>query len=212
MLTKRQQQIYEYVVGYAERHGYPPTVREIGDAIGLASPSTVHAHLANLEREGYVRRDPTKPRALELVGRERRSPPEAAARDLGKVRVLPLVGQIAAGGPLLAEENIEDYLAVPEPLSTGGDEFLLRVRGESMVEAGILPDDFVVVRRQQSARNGEIVVALAGDDETADEATVKRFFREDGRIRLQPENAALEPLYPRHVQILGKVIGVFRRV
>ena len=212
MLTKRQQQIYEYVVGYSEKHGYPPTVREIGDAIGLASPSTVHAHLANLEREGYVRRDPTKPRALELVGRERRSPPEAAARDLGKVRVLPLVGQIAAGGPLLAEQNIEDYLAVPEPLSTGGDEFLLRVRGDSMVEAGILPGDFVVVRRQETARNGEIVVALAGNDETADEATVKRFFREDGRIRLQPENSALEPLYPGHVQILGKVIGVFRRV
>jgi repressor LexA len=212
MLTKRQQQIYEYVVRYAEKHGYPPTVREIGDAIGLASPSTVHAHLANLEREGYVRRDPTKPRALELVGRERRSPPEAVARDLGKVRVLPLVGQIAAGGPLLAEENIEDYLAVPEPLSTGGEEFLLRVRGDSMVEAGILPGDYVVVRKQQTARDGEIVVALAGEDDTADEATVKRFFREDGRIRLQPENAAMEPLFPRHVQVLGKVIGVFRRV
>jgi repressor LexA len=212
MLTKRQREIYEYVVRYAEKQGYPPTVREIGDAIGLASPSTVHAHLANLEREGYVRRDPTKPRALELVGRERRSPPEAALRELGKVRVLPLVGQIAAGGPLLAEENIEDYLAVPEPLSSGGDEFLLRVRGESMVEAGILPGDYVVVRRQQAARNGDIVVALAGDDETADEATVKRFFREDGRIRLQPENNAMEPLYPRHVNVLGKVIGVFRRV
>jgi repressor LexA len=212
MLTKRQQEIYDYVLQYAEKHGYPPTVREIGDAIGLASPSTVHAHLANLEREGYVRRDPTKPRALELVGRERRSPPEAVARDLGKVRVLPLVGEIAAGGPLLAEENIEDYLAVPEPLSSGGEEFLLRVRGDSMVEAGILPGDYVVVRRQPTARNGEIVVALTGDDETADEATVKRFFREEGRIRLQPENAAMEALYPRHVDVLGKVIGVFRRV
>jgi len=212
MLTKRQQEIYDYVLQYAEKHGYPPTVREIGDAIGLASPSTVHAHLANLEREGYVRRDPTKPRALELVGRERRSPPEAVARDLGTVRVLPLVGEIAAGGPLLAEENIEDYLAVPEPLSSGGEEFLLRVRGDSMVEAGILPGDYVVVRRQPTARNGEIVVALTGDDETADEATVKRFFREEGRIRLQPENAAMEALYPRHVDVLGKVIGVFRRV
>ena len=206
MLTKRQQEIYEFVAGYAERHGYPPTVREIGNAVGLASPSTVHAHLANLEREGYVRRDPTKPRALELVGRERR------ARDLGKVRVLPLVGQIAAGGPLLAEENIEDYLAVPEPLSTGAEEFLLRVRGESMVEAGILPGDYVVVRRQKTAQNGDIVVALAGEDDAADEATVKRFFREDGRIRLQPENAAMAPLYPPHVDLLGKVIGVFRRV
>jgi repressor LexA len=211
-VTKRQQQIYEYVLRYADKHGYPPTVREIGDAIGLASPSTVHAHLSSLEREGYVRRDPTKPRALELVGRERRSPPEAAARDLGKVRVLPLVGQIAAGGPLLADENVEGYLAVPEPLSSGGDEFLLRVRGDSMVDAGILPGDYVVVRRQQTARDGEIVVALTGEDESADEATVKRFFREDERIRLQPENAAMEPMYPPHVQVLGKVIGVFRRV
>jgi len=125
---------------------------------------------------------------------------------------LPLVGEIAAGGPLLAEENIEDYLAVPEPLTAGGDEFLLRVKGESMIDAGILDGDYVVVQKQQTARDGDIVVALAGDDEAADEATVKRFFRENGRIRLQPENEALEPLYPSHVQILGKVIGVFRRV
>ena len=211
-MTRRQREIYDFVLRYADRHGYPPTVREIGEAIGLASPSTVHAHLANLEREGYVRRDPTKPRALELVGRESGGRRDWVPRELGKVRVLPLVGQIAAGGPLLAEENVEDYLAVPEPLSHGGDEFLLRVRGESMVEAGILPDDYVVVQRQTTARNGDIVVALVGEDETAEEATVKRFFREDGRIRLQPENSALEPLYPRHVQILGKVIGVFRRL
>ena len=211
-MTRRQREIYDFVLRYADRHGYPPTVREIGEAIGLASPSTVHAHLANLEREGYVRRDPTKPRALELVGRESGARRDWVPRDLGKVRVLPLVGQIAAGGPLLAEENVQDYLAVPEPLSHGGDEFLLRVRGESMVEAGILPDDYVVVQRQTTARNGDIVVALVGEDETAEEATVKRFFREDGRIRLQPENSALEPLYPRHVQILGKVIGVFRRL
>ena len=213
MLTKRQQEIYDYVVRYAEKNGYPPTVREIGDAIGLASPSTVHAHLANLEREGYLKRDPTKPRALGLVGREPASrAEETRERALGTVRVLPLVGQIAAGGPLLAEENVEDYLAVPEPLSRGGEEFLLRVRGESMIEAGILPDDYVVVRRQATAQNGDIVVALVGEDETADEATVKRFFRENGRIRLQPENCALEPLYPASVQILGKVIGVFRRL
>ena len=212
MLTTRQREIYEYVTGYVDEHGYPPTVREIGEAVGLASPSTVHAHLANLERGGYLRRDPTKPRALELVGRERRRDPPTVG-EAGRVRVLPLVGEIAAGGPLLAEENVEDYLAVPEPLSTGtGEEFLLRVRGESMVEAGILPDDYVVVRRQQTAQNGDIVVALAGDDEAAEEATVKRFFRENGRIRLQPENSALEPLYPAHVQLLGKVIGVFRRL
>jgi repressor LexA len=213
MLTDRQREIYEYVTGYVDGHGYPPTVREIGEAVGLASPSTVHAHLANLERLGYLKRDPTKPRALELVGRGRAAPEAATVGEAGRVRVLPLVGQIAAGGPLLAEQNVEDYLAVPEPLSSGtGEEFLLRVRGESMIEAGILPNDYVVVRRQQTAQNGDVVVALAGGDEAADEATVKRFFREDGRIRLQPENSALEPLYPNHVQILGKVIGVFRRL
>ena len=213
MLTQRQQEIYEYVTGYVDSHGYPPTVREIGDAVGLASPSTVHAHLANLERAGFLRRDPTKPRALELVGRERSQPDVADVGEAGRVRVLPLVGQIAAGGPLLAEQNVDDHMAVPEPLSTGtGEEFLLRVRGESMIEAGIMDGDYVVVRRQETARNGEIVVALAGNDEAADEATVKRFFREDGRIRLQPENAALEPLYPEHVRVLGRVVGVFRSV
>jgi repressor LexA len=213
MLTARQREIYEFVTEYVDTHGYPPTVREIGDAVGLASPSTVHAHLANLERAGYLRRDPTKPRALELVGRERAAPDPALVGEAGRVRVLPLVGQIAAGGPLLAEQNIEDHLAVPDILSSGvGEEFLLRVRGDSMIEAGILEDDYVVVRRQQTAQDGDIVVALAGDDEAADEATVKRFFREDGRIRLQPENSALESLYPEHVQILGKVVGVFRRV
>jgi repressor LexA len=213
MLTKRQREIYDYALRYVDRHGYPPTVREIGEAVGLASPSTVHAHLANLERAGYLRRDPTKPRALELTRREGRGRETASARsDRGDVHRLPLVGEIAAGGPLLAEENIEDYLAVPEPLAQGGEEFLLRVKGESMIEAGILHGDYVVVRRRQDARNGEIVVVLAGDDETTEEATVKRFFREDGRIRLQPENSALEPLYPSHVQILGTVIGVFRRL
>jgi repressor LexA len=213
MLSKRQREIFDFVVEYADKHGYPPTVREIGEAVGLASPSTVHAHLANLERAGLLKRDPSKPRALEVVGRGR-SPAllAAPARPVAEPRRLPLVGEIAAGGPLLAEENIQDYLAVPEPLSAGGDEFLLRVKGESMVEAGILPGDYVVVHRQQTARDGDIVVALAGADEAADEATVKRFFRENGRIRLQPENSALEPLYPEHVQILGKVIGVFRRL
>jgi len=212
MLTQRQREIYDFVTGYVDRHGYPPTVREIGEAVGLASPSTVHAHLANLERAGYLRRDPTKPRALELVGRER-APAAEEVGEAGRVRVLPLVGQIAAGAPLLAEENVEQHIAVPEPLSSGvGEEFLLRVRGDSMIEAGILEDDYVVVRRQQTAANGDIVVALVGEDETADEATVKRFFREDGRVRLQPENSALEPLYPAHVQLLGKVTGVFRRV
>ncbi len=211
MLTTRQREIYDYIVRYAEEHGYPPTVREIGEAVGLASPSTVHAHLANLERAGMIRRDPTKPRALVITARERASgrPRVAAVED--DVRRLPLVGEIAAGGPLLAEQNIEEYMAVPRPLSRGEEEFILRVKGDSMVEAGILEGDYVVVHRQQTARDGDIVVALAGDDEAADEATVKRFFRENGKIRLQPENAALDPLYPAHVQVLGKVVGLFRR-
>jgi repressor LexA len=208
MLTPRQKEIYEFIVRYAEEQGYPPTVREIGEAVGLASPSTVHAHLANLERAGMLRRDPTKPRALVLSSRERPAPSAPAAEE---ARRLPVVGQIAAGGPLLAEQNVEEYIAVPRPLSRGEEEFILRVKGDSMIEAGILDGDYVVVQRQQTARDGDIVVALAGDDEATDEATVKRFFRENGGIRLQPENATLEPLYPRHVQILGKVIGVFRR-
>ena len=209
MLTGRQQEIWDFLVDYVDRHGYPPTVREIGAKVGLASPSTVHAHLANLERAGYLRRDPTKPRALELIGHRRAEPVELhpSARA---THSLPLVGQIAAGGPLLAEENVEDYIGVPEPLSKGGEEFLLRVKGESMINAGILDGDIVVVRRQQDARNGEIVVALVGDDESANEATVKRFFREEGRVRLQPENDALEPIYAPHVAILGRVTGVFR--
>jgi repressor LexA len=208
VLTRRQQEIWDYLVEYVDSHGYPPTVREIGEAVGLASPSTVHAHLANLERAGLLRRDPTKPRALELTGpRRRRHAEPARGADVPR---LPLVGEIAAGGPLLAEENVEDYVAVPEPLSRGGEEFLLRVKGDSMVNAAILDGDIVVVRRQDTAQNGDIVVALAGADEAADEATVKRFFRDDGRIRLQPENDALEPIYADHVRVLGKVIGVLR--
>jgi repressor LexA len=211
-LTTRQQEIWQFLTDYVDAHGYPPTVREIGEAVGLASPSTVHAHLANLERAGLLRRDPTKPRAIELVGRRReREPARAAtARAPSFPAALPLVGRIAAGSPLLAEEAIEDEIAVPEPLGRDAD-FLLRVTGDSMIEAGILDGDVVVVRRQDDARDGDVVVALVGDDETADEATVKTFRRETGgRIRLQPENSALEPLYPEHVQILGKVTGVFR--
>jgi len=205
MLTTRQQEIWQFLAEYVDEHGYPPTVREIGDAVGLASPSTVHAHLANLERAGLLRRDPTKPRAIELVGRRRVEAPTAEAAPL-----VPLLGRIAAGGPLLAEQEIEERIAVPEPLGRNAD-FLLRVKGESMIEAGILDGDIVVVRKQDDARTGEIVVALVGDDEAADEATVKTFHREsDGRIRLQPENSSLEPLYPEHVEILGKVTGVFR--
>jgi len=172
----------------------------------------VHAHLANLERAGLLRRDPTKPRALDLIGHRRESRgfdesrAEPGAIELQK---LPLLGQIAAGSPLLAEENIEDELAVPGPLGRRAD-FLLRVKGESMINAGILDGDILVVQRAQDARDGEIVVALVGDDEFADEATVKTFYREGNRVRLQPENDLLEPIYADFVQILGTVTGVFR--
>jgi repressor LexA len=215
VLTTRQQQIWQFLVTYVEGHGYPPTVREIGEEVGLASPSTVHAHLANIERAGLIRRDPTKPRAIELVGHRRVEAPAPAAAAApaavaDDVLRLPLLGRVAAGSPLLAEENVEDVMAVPETLGKGAD-FLLTVTGDSMIEAGILDGDVLVVQRSQDARNGEIVVALAGDDEAADEATVKTFYREtDGRVRLQPENSRLEPIYASHVQVLGKVVGVFR--
>jgi repressor LexA len=204
VLTDRQTEIWQFLVEYVDGHGYPPTVREIGEQVGLASPSTVHAHLATLERVGLIRRDPTKPRAIELTGHRR----VAVAHD--DVPRLPLLGRVAAGGPLLAEENVEEVVAVPEPLGRGAD-FLLTVHGDSMVEAGILDGDTIVVQRRDDARNGDVVVALAGEDENADEATVKTFYREaDGRIRLQPENASLAPIYADHVRVLGKVVGVFR--
>ena len=205
-LTARQQEIWQFLVTYVDDHGYPPTVREIGEEVGLASPSTVHAHLANLERVGLIKRDPSKPRAIELTGHRR----VAAAGIESDVPRLPLLGRVAAGSPLLAEENVEDVVAVPESIGRGAD-FLLTIHGDSMIEAGILDGDTIVVQRTDDARNGDVVVALAGEDETADEATVKTFYREnDGRIRLQPENSALEPIYADHVKILGKVVGVFR--
>jgi repressor LexA len=205
-LTKRQQEIFDFIKRYSATNGYPPTVRDIGKAVGLASSSTVHAHLANLERIGLLRRDPTKPRAIELLDR-------AAAGVRGFVKPgLPLVGQVAAGQPVVAEENIEEYIQTPEFAGGADGEFLLRVRGESMIEAGILDGDLVIVQRAQDARNGEIVVALVGNDESADEATVKTFYRESDRIRLQPENATLAPIYADHVEILGRVVGVFREL
>ena len=198
-LTKRQQEIFDYVKRYAREHGYPPTVREIGKAIGLTSSSTVHAHLANLEKLGLLRRDPTKPRAIEVLGEKAKGAPPAPG--------LPLVGQVAAGQPVLAEENIEEYVAVP-PIAGGEDgHFVLRVKGDSMKNVGIYEGDHVVVRQQETARTGEIVVALVDD-----EATVKRFFRERDHVRLQPENDAVEPIRSRDVQVLGRVVGVFRRL
>ena len=200
-LTKRQQEIFDFIKRYSARYGYPPTVRDIGKAVGLASSSTVHAHLANLERIGLLRRDPTKPRAIELLDR-------AAAGVRSFVRPgLPLVGHVAAGQPVLAEENIEDF--VQTPAVAGGDEgaYLLRVRGQSMKDVGILDGDLVVVRQQDTASDGDIVVALVGE-----EATVKRFFRESDHVRLQPENESMEPIRSREVRIMGKVVGLMRSV
>ena len=204
MLTARQQEIWGFLVDYVDRHGYPPTVREIGEAVGLASPSTVHAHLANLERAGLLRRDPTKPRALDLIGHRRsREEPAAPATSCGSCHCSARSRQAVRCSP---RRTSRSELAVPEPLGRGAD-FLLRVKGESMVNAGILDGDILVVHRQQDARNGDIVVALAGDDETADEATVKTFYREADRVRLQPENDALEPIYATHVADPGQGDG-----
>ena len=209
-LTKRQQEIFDFIRSYSEKHGYPPTVRDIGKAVGLASSSTVHAHLSNLEKLGVLRRDPSKPRALELLDRATRSAGSAVQEAIGKVRPsgLPLVGAVAAGSPVLAEENIEEYVQVPQAAGGEDGEYVLKVRGDSMVDAGILEGDYVVVRRQEDARDGEIVVALVGDDE----ATVKRFFRESDHVRLQPENQAMEPILSEDVQVLGRVVGLFRSV
>jgi repressor LexA len=198
-LTQRQQEIFDYVKRYVGEHGYPPTVRDIGKAIGLASSSTVHAHLANLEKAGVLRRDPTKPRAIEVL--------KDKAREVVAPAGLPMVGQVAAGQPVLADENIEEYVPVPEIAGGDDGEFVLRVKGDSMKDAGILEGDFVIVRRQETAGDGDIVVALVGE-----EATVKRFFRENDHVRLQPENEAMEPIRTREAQVLGRVVGLCRRV
>jgi repressor LexA len=198
-LTKRQKEIFDFIRRYASRYGYPPTVREIGKAVGLQSSSTVHAHLANLEKVGLLRRDPTKPRAIELlVDRAKR-----AMRGSG----LPLVGQVSAGEPILAEENIEEYVQVPSAIGGVEGDYILQVKGDSMRDAGILEGDYVVVSQAADADNGEIVVALIED-----EATVKRFYREKDRVRLQPANKAYKPIRTRDAKVLGKVIGVYRRV
>jgi repressor LexA len=205
-LTKRQQEIFDFIKRYSAKHGYPPTVRDIGKAIGLTSSSTVHAHLSNLEKVGLLRRDPSKPRAIELlVDRAKRAKTAVESAAGG---ALPVVGQVAAGSPVLAEENIEDYVQIPD--LAGGDEgeYILSITGDSMIDAGIHDGDHVVVRSQDTATNGDIVVALVGDSE----ATVKRFFRERDHIRLQPENELLEPILSNEVTVLGRVVGVLRRV
>jgi repressor LexA len=201
-LTKRQQEIFDFIKRYSSSHGYPPTVRDIGKAVGLASSSTVHAHLANLEKVGLLRRDPSKPRAIEMLDKA-----VEGVKNVVRPSGLPLVGQVAAGQPVLAEENIEEYVEVPGLAGGSDGEYLLRVRGDSMKDAGILEGDHVAVRPQSTAKDGQIVVALVGE-----EATIKRFFKEADHVRLQPENPAMEPIRSREVRVLGRVVGVMRKV
>jgi repressor LexA len=205
-LTKRQQEIFDFIRRYSAKYGYPPTVRDIGKAVGLASSSTVHAHLANLEKIGLLRRDPSKPRAIELLDRAVGSA-VGSVRGIVRADGIPLLGSVAAGEPMLAEENIEDYVSVPAIAGGEDGEYVLRIRGDSMKDAGILEGDYVVVQPQQTASDGEVVVALLGE-----EATVKRFFREPDHIRLQPENEAMAPIRSKEVKVLGRVVGLLRSV
>jgi repressor LexA len=200
-LTKRQAQIYDFICTEVSTKGYPPSVREIAEAVGLSSPSTVHTHLQVLEDKGYIKRDLSKPRALEIIGKELGDP---AAGTSGTV-MLPLVGKVAAGTPILAEQNIETILPLPTNLVSDAASFVLRVQGESMINAGILNGDFVVVKEQNDAVNGQIVVAMIDD-----EATVKTFYREPNRIRLQPENPTMDPIYATDPTILGRVVALVR--
>jgi repressor LexA len=205
-LSDKRQEILVYITECLSDRGYPPSVREIGEAVGLASSSTVHAHLAVLQREGYLRRDPTKPRAIEV----RYDPASKAALPTGRVRQVPLVGDVAAGTGVLATENVTELLAVPEELTGNGSLFALRVRGDSMIEAGIFDGDLVVVREQPEAENGEIVVAgISGD-----EGTVKRFSRRGTSVVLEPANHRFEPIVldPAEVTVYGKVVSVMRRL
>jgi repressor LexA len=214
-LTKRQTEILEFIQEYLDDNGYPPTVRDIGGAVGLTSSSTVHAHLANLEKAGAIRRDPTKPRALEILGDKASGAADATRRAAARIGEavqnattgLPLIGSVAAGGPIVAEQNIEEYIDVPRVMGGDDADFVLSVRGDSMEKAGILDGDFVIVKSQQTARDGEIVVAMIED-----EATVKRYFREADHIRLQPENDKYEPIRTPDAAVVGSVVGVFRRV
>ncbi len=199
-LTKRQQEILTFVHRFTDAHGYPPSVREIGQALGLTSSSTVHSHLAALEKKGYLRREPSKPRALEILRDEHEVPTR-------KVVSLPVIGQVAAGQPILAQQNVEEYFPFPADLVKSAECFILHVRGESMIDAGIFDGDLLVVRRQHTAKSGDIVVARLED-----EATVKRFYREGDRIRLQPENRTMEPIFARDVAIEGVAVALIRRL
>jgi repressor LexA len=206
ILTDKRRAILNFIEEQQRARGYPPSVREIGEAVGLASTSTVHAHLNTLQRQGFLRRDPTKPRAIEV----RYDPASEAPVDRRPVRHVPLVGDVAAGTDVLAQENIEDVFPLPEDFTGSGNLFMLRVRGESMVDAGILPGDHVVVRQQPEVNKGDIVVAgIPGD-----EATVKTYTRRGNRVVLQPANASMAPMEfdPRDVTIYGKVVTVLRRL
>jgi repressor LexA len=204
-LSKRQVDILEYIKEEVKQKGYPPSVREIGEAVGLASSSTVHGHLARLESKGYIRRDPTKPRAIEILDLDE------VVNNIPKYNIMnvPVVGKVTAGQPITAIENVEEYFPLPERLAPADEQvFMLEVMGDSMIEAGILDGDYVIVKQQQTANNGDIVVAMTEEDE----ATVKRFFKEKDYVRLQPENSSLAPIILRNVSILGKVIGVYRHI
>jgi len=203
-LTERQRKILDFIRRTVAQRGYPPSVREIGEAVGLNSPSSVHAQLAALSDKGFLAKDPSRPRAIRVKGAR----PAASASDVAGVREVPVVGRIAAGSPLLAEQNVEDTLAVPEELTGRGTLFALRVRGDSMVNAGILDGDTVIVREQPEASDGEIVAALVDEEE----ATVKRLSRKGGRLRLLPENDAYDPIEAENVRVLGKVVSVLRRL
>ena len=209
-LTPKQQRIYDFIRTYTDEHGYPPSVREIGAAVGLASPSTVHMHLKVLEEQGLIKRDSKKPRTIEVMGKQAASGQHLAevTQDVDRdVITLPVVGRVAAGTPILAEQNIEDRLSLPTSVVGDARSFVLRVRGESMVNAGIFDGDYIVVKEQSDAHDGEIVVALIDDS-----ATVKTFYREPGRIRLQPENDTMEPIYVESPTILGRVTALIRSV
>ncbi len=201
-LSKRQEDILTFIKDEVKKKGYPPSVREIGKAVGLASSSTVHGHLERLESKGLIRRDPTKPRAIEVLDQENTAVSASSAVNL------PLVGKVTAGVPISAVENIEEYFPFPEQLIPSDDQvFILEIIGESMIEAGILDGDYVIVRQQNTANNGDIVVAMTEENE----ATVKRFYKENGYFRLQPENSNMEPIIVQNVSILGKVVGLYRR-
>ncbi|MEJ7473144.1 transcriptional repressor LexA [Staphylococcus saprophyticus] len=204
-LTKRQNEIFEYIKQTVHAKGYPPSVREIGEAVGLASSSTVHGHLSRLEEKGYIRRDPTKPRAIEIVTEQLGEP-----INMEETIHVPVIGKVTAGIPITAVENVEEYFPLPEHfISThNSDIFILNVVGDSMIEAGILDGDKVIVRSQTIAENGDIIVAMTEENE----ATVKRFFKEKAYYRLQPENSSMDPIYLDEVTVLGKVVGLFREM